>query len=285
MRVLGPLLAGLVLLACSSGSEPDGQSEDDLARRTRRYVDVSQDAPMTGVARDKIIGALAQLDRVAHETKSPLRRAIAAETLARIANGDVLLGSIEASRGIDRWHMCKDESLHVCDGAPPAADDRAWRGDAELARTLEADLAGYQWGNRIYFTLGPTTDVNELAATLVHETVHVLNRSECHYYRVIEAHLVDADPAYVEEFRSFLSECYFAEESATIARCTTYAAGRVGEYGFHAKLSRVLPRKSSDPAKLSALILDAEPDGDAPFGRLVPRKRDWPPSFDACPVR
>ena len=94
---------------------------------------------------------------------------------------------------------------------------------------LEDDLAGYQWGNRIYFTLSSATDVDELAATLVHETNHVLNRSECNYYRVMETHVVEPDRAYIEEYRAFLSECYFNEESATVASCSTYAKGRVDD--------------------------------------------------------
>lgn len=279
------LVGGLLLVACAGAEGADGQSEDDLAKRAHRYVDVSPDAPMTGIPRDKIMRALAKIDRVAHETKSPLRRSLAAETLARIESGDVLLGSIEAARGIDRWHMCKDEKSRACDGPAPASDDRTWRGDAKLAATLEKDLAGYQWGNRIYFTLSAATDIDELAATLVHETNHVANRSECNYYRVIDAHVVEPDLAYVEEYRAFLSECYFNEESGSVVSCSAYAAGRVGDYGFDAKLSRVLPNASADPKNLTELILAAEPDAEARFGRLVPRKRDWAMSFSSCPAR
>jgi hypothetical protein len=292
IRVSSVLLSGLllVLTACAGESEgarsaEEGESEDEIARRTYRYVDVSAEAPMKGVPRDKILRALARIDRVAKETKSPLRRALATEVLARIQGGDVLLGSIEASRGIDRWHMCRDENMPVCKGAPPAADDRTWSGDAALAKKLEDDLAGYQWGNRMYFTLSSATDVDELAATLVHEVVHVANRSECSYYSVIETHALDHDRAYVEEYRSFLSECYFNEEDAKVDTCSTYATGRVGEYGFHAKISRILPSGSIDRKQLTELVLAAEPDGNAPFGRLVPRKRDWPSSFGACRAR
>jgi hypothetical protein len=286
-RLSAVLVSGLALLACAcaDSADHDGQSEDDLARSTRRYVDASPDHPMTGIPRDKILRALTRIDRVARDTKSPLRRALATETLARIESGDVLLGSIEASRGIDRWHMCKDEESPACKGPTPAADDRTFVGDAALAKMLARDLDGYQWGNRIYFTLSSDTNVDELAATLVHETVHVANRSECNYYKVIDTHVVDPDPAYVEEFRSFLSECYFNEESASVASCSTFAADRVAEYGFAAKLSRVLPNKSNDPTKLTDLILAAEPSGSAPFGRIVPRKKDWAKSFGACPAR
>ncbi|MBS2016323.1 MAG: hypothetical protein JST00_25795 [Deltaproteobacteria bacterium] len=278
--------SAFLLVACAGGDETsEGGSEDEIAKRARRYVDVSAEAPMTGVPRDKILRALARIERVSREATDPMRRALAAETLARIEGGDVLLGSIEASRGIDRWHMCKDEKERACEGAMPSPDDRTWRGDAALARKLESDLAGYQWGNRIYFTLSSATDVNELAATLVHEVDHVAHRSECSYYRVIDDHVVEPDLAYVEEFRAFLAECFFGEDAPTLAKCSAYAAGRVSDYGFDAKLSRVLPNRSDDPAKLAELIVAAEPDGAARFGRLVPRKRDWPASFGTCRAR
>jgi hypothetical protein len=276
------IVSGLLLVACASSGDVTAESEDDLAKHVHRYVDASAAAPMTGVPRDKILRALTKIDRVAHETKNPRRRALATETLARIEGGDVLLGSIQASRGIDRWHMCKDENQRACDGPMPASDDTTFVGDAKLAKKLEDDLAGYQWGNRIYFTLSATTDVDELAATLVHETNHVLNRSECNYYRVMETHVVEPDRAYIEEYRAFLSECIFGSESPSDATCSSFAAGRVAEYKLGEKLSRVLPNKSSDPATLAPLILAAEPDGDAPFGRLVARKRDWPSRFGAC---
>lgn len=266
MRICLALGASLVLLACAGTSETAGTSEDDLA--SHHYVDLSAGAPMSGVARAKMLRALSKLDHVAHEAKSTLRRDLATEVLARIQNGDVLLGSIEASRGIDRWHMCKDYEMPACDGPPPASDDRTWLGDQALADKLRTDLAGYQWGNRIYFTLNEETDVSDLAATLVHETVHVANRSECNYYEEIDQHVVDPDPAYVEEYRSFLSECYFADDAATVDTCTDYAKGRTDEYGYKAKIK-------GSKSLTDELLADD----------IVPRKKDWPASFGACAMR
>ncbi|MBX3232258.1 MAG: hypothetical protein KF837_33335 [Labilithrix sp.] len=254
----------LVLLAACSGagaSETEARTEDDLAER--RYVDAYADAPMTGVARTKMLGALDRLAKVARSSKSELRRAIATETLARIEDGDVLLGSIQAARGIDRWHMCKDEELPVCAGAPPASDDRVWTGDAELARRLEEGLAGYQWGNRVYFSITEETDVGELAATLVHEAVHVAHRSECHYYAVVDDHVVAPEPAYVEEYRSFLAECWYGDDAATAEECVAYAKAATDDYGFGV---------SPDAAALGARLI----------GELVPAKATWPRAFGAC---
>lgn len=283
---VGPLLAAS--LGALVGCDPDVEatSEDVTATRTYAYVDVNPDAPLSASARKKLQGALGKLDRVARRGKSPLRRALAAETLARIEAGDVLLGSIAGARGIDRWHMCKDYALPACEGEPPADDDRAWLGDDELGAFLERELDGYQWGNRLYFTIQSSTDVDALAVTLVHEVNHVLNRSECSYYQDIDAHKVDGDLAFVEEFRAFLSECTFAKDlSATVEACSASAFARVSEYGLDYDLSRVLPGGSDDPERLAELILDAEEEDDAPFGRLVPRDEDWPTSFGACDAR
>lgn len=258
--------ASVLAIACASATSGEDTSEAELA--SHHYVDISADAPMAGVARAKMLRALSKLDHVAHEATSPLRRDLATEVLARIQSGDVLLGSIEASRGIDRWHMCKDYGMPACAGAPPASDDRTWVGDQALADKLRADLAGYQWGNRIYFTLVEDTDIAELAATLVHETVHVANRSECHYYTAIEQHLVDPDPAYEEEYRSFLSECYFADDAATADTCTAYAKGRTDEYGYAATIT-------GSKTLTDTLLADD----------IVPRHAGWPASFGACPAR
>lgn len=273
------------LAACggSDSAPPTADDDSDLTRRTYAVVDANPDVPLGGVARQKIQAALAKLERVAKRGETPLRRALAAETLARVESGDVLLGSIAGARGIDRWHMCKDYALAACSGAPPALDDRAWQGDAEVARTLDRDLAGYMWGNRLYFTLHVSTDPNELAATLVHEINHVTHRSECHYYRNLETHEVEPDLAFVEEYRAFLSECYFTRDtSASPETCNAHAFERTTSYGFAADLAHVLPGATRDPLVLAKLIAASEDGAAAPFGHLVPRKPLWPASFDAC---
>ena len=283
------IAAVLAAVACACSAAESGTeagAEEELNHRSYAYVDANPEVPLRAPAREKIQAALAKLDRVARRGGSALRRALAAETLARVESGDVLLGSIAGARGIDRWHMCKDYALAACEGAPPAADDRTWRGDDEVARTLDRDLAGYMWGNRLYFTLKSSTDPNELAATLVHEINHVTNRSECHYYENIDTHELEPDLAFVEEYRAFLSECYFTRDtSASPETCSAAAFPSTTSYGFAADLARVLPGGSRDPVLLAKLIVGAEEGGDARFGRLVPRKPAWPASFGACSTR
>jgi hypothetical protein len=286
---LATLLAAVAALASACSAAEQGSEagdEDELAHRTYLYVDANAEVPLRAPAREKIQQALAKLDRVARRGETPLRRALAAETLARVEAGDVLLGSMAGARGIDRWHMCKDYALPACKGAPPSPDDRTWRGDDEVERTLDRELAGYMWGNRLYFTLHTSTDPIELAATLVHEINHVSNRSECSYYRNIDTHEVEPDLAFVEEYRAFLSECYFTHDTtASPEVCSAAAFPSTTSYGFAADLGRVLPGGSKDPVLLARLIAGSEDGGDARFGHLVPRKPTWPASFGACAAR
>jgi hypothetical protein len=86
---------------------------------------------------------------------------------------------------------------------------------------FERDLAGYMWGNRIY--LHPALDPPTLAATLVHEVNHVLNRSDENYYLPLDREVSDSertqilnslteDPAraFTEEYRAFYLEEVYA---------------------------------------------------------------------------
>ena len=69
------------------------------------------------------------------------------------------------------------------------------------ARTLTAELDGYMWSNRIYVSRGQTAKA--LASTLVHETNHVINRSEVGYYDDLPS------SAFLHEYRAFHAEAMF----------------------------------------------------------------------------
>lgn len=83
-------------------------------------------------------------------------------------------------------------------GAGLTPDDR---GTLSAKRTIEAELDGYMWSNRIYVARGQTP--KRLAATLIHEVNHVLNRSEVGYYDDLPT------SAFVHEYRSFYLEAQF----------------------------------------------------------------------------
>ncbi len=82
-----------------------------------------------------------------------------------------------------------------------AADYARLVPNGSIARALAAEIDGYMWSNRIYVSRGQPT--RQLAATLVHEVNHVINRSEVGYW--------DDFPtsAFVHEYRAFAAEAMF----------------------------------------------------------------------------
>ncbi|MBW2456776.1 MAG: hypothetical protein JRI68_19825 [Deltaproteobacteria bacterium] len=273
IRRLVFLLCGATLaMGCTA---PDTAGQDAAHSETAyNFADVNPDDPLEGDDRAKLLQAFAELASLGLEGDGDEQRGLATETLARITAGDVLLGSTAAARGIDRWHMCADFGLSACDGSWPSDDD--WLGDDEVALTVETELDGYQWGNRLYFTFGPELQAAELASTLVHEVNHVLNRSECHYYTDMEAHLIDDTPAFVEEYRAFTTECLYTGHADDAAGCNAYALEWVAGYGFSEDLTTVLPDGSDDPLLLAELILSEQ------LGFLFPLPERWPAGFGPC---
>jgi hypothetical protein len=271
-------LAACALVACAGAEVVTG--DDEVTSRSFSLIDPEN--PFTPEQTRTMQKALDKLARVAKTSVSERRRELAAETLARIEAGDVLLGSVKASRGIDRFHMCKDFKLPVCQGVPtPPPDDREFIGDEALGRKLENELLGYQWGNRLYFTIKRSTDPDELATTLVHEVNHVAHRSECSYYVNIDEHIVEGTKAFVEEFRAYLSECYFVKDtSANVDTCTAYASKALEAYDFEHDLTRVV--RTGEPRELTEAIVEK---GTTALGHLVPVRSAWPEAFGACPTR
>ena len=84
---------------------------------------------------------------------------------------------------------------------PDAGLEPEDRGTLAAKRTIEAELDGYMWSNRIYVARGQTAQ--RLAATLIHEVNHVVNRSEVGYYDDLPT------SAFVHEYRAFYLEAQF----------------------------------------------------------------------------
>jgi hypothetical protein len=269
------MLMLLGVVAC--GEAPGTQASPHRAET--RYVDANPDAPLEGVGRAQLIAALDTLRSMSDEGETELTQELALRTTDRIAAGDVLIGSIQGARGIDRWHMCKDYELEACSGAWP--DDPNWLGDDSVTALLTDELDGYQWGNRLYFSFREDTTADSIAATLVHEVNHVLNRSECSYYQDIEAHQVDDTLAYVEEYRAFLTECFYAANGeADLDNCHASTVDNLVGYDLAPDLSQVLPDGDDDPRLLGELILEAAPEDG--YGSMIPSSEVWPDSFAAC---
>jgi hypothetical protein len=73
------------------------------------------------------------------------------------------------------------------------------------AETLSAEIDGYMWSNRVYVSRG--LSAKRLAATLVHEVNHVINRSEVGYFDDLPT------SAFLHEYRAFHAERLFDPDS------------------------------------------------------------------------
>ena len=91
--------------------------------------------------------------------------------------------------------------LHVIADLPALGLTPADWGKRGIATKLEAELDGYMWGNRVY--VARNLPAKRLAATLVHETNHVINRSEVGYYDDLPT------SAFIHEYRAFYMEREF----------------------------------------------------------------------------
>jgi hypothetical protein len=86
-------------------------------------------------------------------------------------------------------------------GLEPADYHRLHDRASPVAKALTDALDGYMWSNRIYVSRGQT--VKRLAATLIHEVNHVINRSEVGYYDDLPT------SAFIHEYRAFHAEAQF----------------------------------------------------------------------------
>lgn len=283
-----PLLA-LAVATCADAGDAAGNdgtdaiAPDDLKGDSATgpsYVLVDPDRPLTRGERGKLVAALKVLGDTAKRGATSRQRRLAAETLARLAAGDVRVASIGSARGRDLWHMCKDlEAQPACAGAPPT--DPTWSGDAALRAAVLADLDGYMWGDRLYFRFDSDVLAADLAATLVHETNHVLNRSECSYYSDYYQHVVDPTGAWLEEYRAFVAECVERRgASARASRCDGFARGELEarDYGLTPDLAAVT---GGDP-RGAVVIAESLFADDGTYGWLAPTAARWPGDFGEC---
>jgi hypothetical protein len=117
--------------------------------------------------------------------------------------GRLTLTSINAGKvRIDEFAdlTCADY-LHVIADLPHLGLVPGDYGKRGLATKLEAELDGYMWSNRVY--VARNLPAQRLAATLVHEVNHVINRSEVGYYDDLPT------SAFIHEYRAFYLEREF----------------------------------------------------------------------------
>ncbi len=226
--------------------------------------------------------ALLLLKDLAENGETELQRALAEETVARIEDGDVWIGPVSDARGVDLWHMCKDIVPDECGDRPT---DEDWRATPAIQEAIEADLDGYQWGNRLYFTGSDETDPRKLAATLVHEVNHVLNRSECYYYDDYETHEVDQTGAFLEEFRAFYVECWLNRGAkATPEACREHAVKTMDEleYGLTPDFETLMPGELNPLEQIAEELVESRFWMEGSFGYLIPSWFQWPEDFEPC---
>jgi hypothetical protein len=230
----------------------------------------------------KLQRALQRLAQLAEHGEDALQRRLARETLQRIEAGNVLLGDVGHPLPQDLYHMCRDRRLDACRHA--LAHPEGFSVSEDERRAIVAPYEGYMWGNRVYIKTSRTLTDSDLAATLVHETNHVLNRSECHYYSDLEEQIEDDTLGYLEEYRAFVAEClYYDGRFATAERCDAYAVGQIAGRGYTFATSAA---QIAAPQAASTLALDLLRDGSAAgegrYGHMLPLKTRFAASFDAC---
>lgn len=99
-------------------------------------------------------------------------------------------------------------------------------------RAITNEVDGYMWDDRVY--VSPGRKPRDLAATLVHEVNHILNRSEEHYR-------TDA-AIFLEEYRAYYAEALFREEPVDDpAFCLRLKERVIEDYGLDGVTPDLLP--------------------------------------------
>ena len=185
-------LSLLLFAACATDPPADGEATDDKGDRggpTGRFTEV--DPSHSSRAFRAYIGKA--LDVLAADDSE-----LAHLTLTSIAAGYVRVDEL-----VDL--TCADFERVRADlpdaGLVPADYARLHDRSSPVKSAIENALDGYMWSNRIYVSRGQTA--KRLAATLIHETNHVVNRSEVGYYDDLPT------SAFIHEYRAFYLEAQF----------------------------------------------------------------------------
>lgn len=94
--------------------------------------------------------------------------------------------------------------------------------DPPVLRAITSSINGYMWDDRLYVAAGLTPE--RLAATLVHEVNHIMNKSEESYR--------SAKGVLAEEYRAFYAERLFTGVEMTKARCRALKEEVIRDYGL-----------------------------------------------------
>ncbi len=187
------LAATATVSAACTGTPDDAEVIDDVSGgkgdASTRFVEVDPTRSSKRF-RDYIHRALNEMEAQGSE--------LALETLRSLEQGYVLLDEVRDLTCADFEHVRKDLPAL---GLTPEDRAKMLASNSPARAAIEEAIAGYQWGNRIYVARGLETP--RLAATLVHEVNHVLNRSEFGYYDDLPT------SAFLHEYRAFHVESLY----------------------------------------------------------------------------
>ena len=234
MLVRLSLLAAFVACAAPPyDGDGSGAGGGGKADETARFVEV--DSTHTTATFRSYIGEA--LDLLAADS-----RQLAQLTLESIRDGRVKIDELSDLTCEDFIRVGRDlPDLHI---EPSDYEDLTPRSD--LTAAISEELAGYMWSNRIYVSRGQ--EPVRLAATLIHEVNHVINRSEVGYYDDLPT------SAFLHEYRAFYAEAQFDRDE--------YAGVDLVDY--------VIETYELDRSKIPAAIL-----ADPLTPRLLPTEIAW----------
>lgn len=183
------LLAGFVACAAPADEAGDATGGKEDRSSTSRFDEVDP-SHTNATFRTYIHRALDLL--VAHDSD-----------LARLTVSSIKAGYIKLDELADL--TCADFLRVRMDlpdlGLVPTDHARLRERGSEITAAIANEIDGYMWSNRIYVSRGQ--EPRRLAATLIHEVNHVINRSEVGYYDDLPT------SAFLHEYRAFYAEAQF----------------------------------------------------------------------------
>jgi len=190
LSILAAFVAGAACAAPSDDAD-DGSGTGGKADGSSRFIEVDP-SHSNPTFRTYIHKALDLLEADRSE--------LANLTLKSIEGGYVKIDELSDLTCEDFLRVAKDlPDLHI-----QPSDYVNLTPRSELTADITNELDGYMWSNRIYVSRGQTS--KRLAATLIHEVNHVVNKSEVGYYDDLPT------SAFLHEYRSFYAESQFDPE-------------------------------------------------------------------------
>jgi hypothetical protein len=187
----GLILAGFVACAAPA-DEGDSATGGKADSASARFIEVNP-AHTNATFRTYIGRALDALE--AHDSE------LARLTYASIRAGHVKLDELADLTCADFIHVIGD--LPALQLVPSDYPKLRLRG-SEVTKAIAAEIDGYMWSNHVY--VARSIEPKHLAATLIHEVNHVINRSEVGYYDDLPT------SAFLHEYRAFWVESQFEPE-------------------------------------------------------------------------